>query len=328
MSEISRIPSHALVGDIGGTNARFAIADLATLALSHVRSSPTSAHPTLAEAICDYLKNVNEPVAHAGIAVAGPLLEDTVKLTNADWIFSQSTLAQDAGLEMAHVFNDFEAQAYCVSVLAPEERHQIGGSEPVEHAPKVVLGPGTGLGVAGLVWSAGGWVAVAGEGGHVTLAAENERELALIERMRKGLERLSVERALSGPGLAALYQSISASRGFSDSPLPPAEVEQMALSGEDEMAEEALDIFVSWLGRFAGDMALVFGARGGAYLGGGIAPKMLSRLEQHDFRDAFERKGRMKPFVTPIPIYVILAEYAGLKGAAAGLRNKLANAAK
>ena len=327
MSETSKIPSHALVGDIGGTNARFAIADLVTLALSHVGGSPTAAHPTLADAMRDYLKGVDQKIEHAGIAVAGPLLDDTVKLTNAAWTFSQSSLARDAGLKTAHVFNDFEAQAYCVPVLAPEECHQLGGAEPVEHAPKVVLGPGTGLGVAGLVWSASGWIAVPGEGGHVTLAAENERELALIERMRKGLERLSVERALSGPGLAELYQAIAASRGFSDSPLSPAEIEHMAIAGEDEMAEEALDFFVSWLGRFAGDMALVFGARGGAYLGGGIAPKMLSRLQQDDFREAFERKGRMTPFVAPIPVYVVVADNPGLRGAAAGLRTRLKNAA-
>jgi len=328
MSETSNIPSHALVGDIGGTNARFAIADLSSLALSDVRSSPTAAHPTLAEAMRAYLKGVSQQVDHAGIAVAGPLLEDTVKLTNATWTFTQSTLARDAGLKTAHVFNDFEAQAYCVPVLKPDERHQLGGRAPVERAPKVVLGPGTGLGVAGLVWSARGWIAVPGEGGHVTLAAENERELALIERMRKGLDRLSVERALSGPGLSELYQAIAAARGFSDASLEPADVEQRAIAGEDEIAEEALDIFVSWLGRFAGDVALVFGARGGAYLGGGIAPKMLSRLEQDDFREAFERKGRMTPFVAPIPVYVVLAENPGLRGAAVGLRTRLANAAK
>jgi glucokinase len=328
MSETKPIPPHALVADIGGTNARFAFADLATLALSHVRSFATAEHATLAEAMRVYLKDVSEPVAHAGIAVAAPLLEDTVKLTNAAWTFAQSTLAQEAGLETALVFNDFEAQAYCVPFLSPEEGHQLGGTAPVEHAPKVVLGPGTGLGVAGLVWSASGWVVVPGEGGHVTLAAENERELALIERMRAGLDRLSVERALSGPGLSELYQAISASRGLGESPLSPAEVEHLALVGENEMAEEALDIFVSWLGRFAGDVALVFGARGGVYLGGGIAPRMVSRLEQDDFREAFERKGRMTPFVAPIPVYVVLAQYPGLKGAAVGLRTRLANAAK
>ena len=158
------------------------------------------------------------------------------------------------------------------------------------------------------------------------MPAENERELAILERMRKGLERLSVERALSGPGLADIYRAVAASYGFSDAEHSPAEVEHMAISGEDEMAMQALDFFVRWLARFAGDMALVFGARGGVYIGGGIAPKLLPRLEEADFRQEFERKGRMKPYVEAIPIKVIVSDYPGLKGAAAGLRTKLANA--
>ena len=317
------IPTQALVADIGGTNARFAIANLETLSLSDIRTFPTAEHATLADAIRAYLKDAPETVAHAGLAVAAPLREDTVKFTNAAWTFKQSTLAKEAGLEAAYVFNDFEAQAYALPVLSADELHSLHGGKAVENAPKVVLGPGTGLGVAGLVRSPSGWVPVPGEGGHQTFPAENERELALLERMRVGLERLSVERVLSGPGLADLYRAIAASYGFSDAGLSPAKVEQLAIGGEDDMAVEALNFFVQWLGRFAGDMALVFGARGGVYLGGGIAPKMLSRLEQDDFRQAFERKGRMSPYVEAIPIHVIVSDYPGLKGAAAGLRTKL-----
>lgn len=320
------IPTQALVADIGGTNARFAVADLHTLALADIRTFPTAEHATLADAMRAYLKDAPETVAHAGLAVAAPLREDTVKFTNAAWTFKQSTLATEAGLEAAYVFNDFEAQAYALPVLSADELHSLHGGRAVEGAPKVVLGPGTGLGVAGLVRSPSGWVPVPGEGGHQTFPAENERELALLERMRVGLERLSVERVLSGPGLADLYRAIAASYGFSDAGLSPAKVEQLAIRGEDEMAVEALNFFVQWLGRFAGDMALAFGARGGVYLGGGIAPRMLSRLEQDDFREAFERKGRMSPYVAAIPIHVVVSDYPGLKGAAAGLRTKLANA--
>ena len=320
------IPAHALVADIGGTNARFAIADLAALRLRDIRTFPTAEHATLADAMRVYLKDAPEKVDHAGLAVAAPLREDTVKFTNAAWTFKQSTLAQDAGLEAAYVFNDFEAQAYALPVLNDDELHSLGGGTPVENAPKVVLGPGTGLGVAGLVWSPSGWVPVPGEGGHQTFPAENERELAILERMRKGLERLSVERALSGPGLADIYRAIAASYGFSDAEHSPAEVERLAIAGEDDMAVQALDFFVRWLARFAGDMALAFGARGGVYIGGGIAPRMLSRLEQADFREEFERKGRMKPYVEAIPIKVVVSDYPGLKGAAAGLRTKLTNA--
>ncbi len=326
MSETSKIPSRALVADIGGTNARFAVADLVTLDIGEVRSFLVADHPTLAEAMRTYLKDVAEPIDHAAVAIAAPVTEDAVKLTNSPWSFTQSTLAGEAGLKAVRVLNDFEALSLSLPHLTPDELHQIGGGDPLPHGTKAVLGPGTGLGVAGLVWSGTGWIAMPGEGGHVTLGAEDANELALIERLRKGRERLSVERALSGPGLSELHQAVAASHGHTEEALTPRDVETRALSGEDEIAEEALDVFVHWLGRFAGDTALMMGARGGVYLGGGIAPKLVSRLAQGDFREAFERKGRMRDFVAPIPVYVILAEFPGLKGAAAGLRATLASA--
>jgi len=327
MDETSEIPSRALVADIGGTNARFAVADLATLELTAVQSFPSAEHPTLAAAIAYYLKSIEdtaEPIQHAAIAVAAPVAADAIKLTNASWSFAQKTLAGEAGLKTVHVLNDFEALSLSLPHLTPAELHQIGGATPLARGTKVVLGPGTGLGVAGLVWSPSGWIAVPGEGGHVTLGAEDERELALVERLRRGRERLSVERALSGPGLTDLHQAVAAAHGHASEPLEPAEVERRALHGEDAIAAEALDLFVTWLGRFAGDIALVMGARGGVYLGGGIAPKLVTRFAQDDFRAAFEQKGRMTDFVAPIPIYVILAPFPALKGAAAGLRARLA----
>jgi glucokinase len=323
MSDTSKIPSRALVADVGGTNARFAVADLVTLELTGVRSFLTAEHASLAEAIRHYLKDVSEPIAHAAIAVAAPVTGDAVKLTNSPWSFVRGELARAAELEGVHVLNDFEALSLSLPHLAAEDLHQIGGGAPMMQGTKVVLGPGTGLGVASLVWSGDHWVALPGEGGHVSLGALSASELALIERLRAGREHLSVERALSGPGLTDLHQAVAASHGHSEDALTPLEVETRALSGDDEIAEEALDVFIAWLGRFAGDVALVLGARGGVYLGGGIAPKLVSRLAQGDFREAFEHKGRMRAYLEPIPIYVILAEFAALKGAAAGLRAEL-----
>jgi len=326
MSETNKIPSRALVADIGGTNARFAIADLVTLEISAVRRFPVAEHKTLAEAIGFYLKDVAEPIGHAAIAVAAPVTGDAVKLTNSPWSFAKGQLCAAAGLKHVHMLNDFEALSLSLPHIAADELHQIGGAAPLPRGTKAVLGPGTGLGVAGLVWSPSGWVAVPGEGGHVTLGAMDERELQLMERLRAGREHLSAERALSGPGLSNLYQAVAAARGDNVDALTPVEVERRALAGEDPLAEEALDVFVTWLGRVAGDVALVFGARGGVYLGGGIAPKLVSRLAQGDFRAAFEHKGRMQAFLAPVPIYVILAEYPALTGAAVGLRAALANA--
>ncbi|HXG79455.1 MAG TPA: glucokinase, partial [Methyloceanibacter sp.] len=141
------------------------------------------------------------------------------------------------------------------------------------------------------------------------------------ERIRKGRDHLSAERVLSGPGLAELYQAVAGARGLAAAELEPNDVIVKGLSGEDEVAAEALDIFVAWLGRFAGDTALLLGARGGVYLGGGIAPKIAAKLAAGDFRLAFEDKGRMRAYLAPIPIFVITADFATLKGAAASLRH-------
>jgi glucokinase len=183
----------------------------------------------------------------------------------------------------------------------------------------VVLGPGTGLGVAGLVWSPAGWQALPSEGGHTAFAVASATEFAMLERLLEGRERLSVERLVSGPGLADVYRVLAELQGRPAPPLEAAEVVQRAYAGADPVAREALDRFATWLGRFAGDAALFMGARGGVYIGGGIAPRMVDVLSAGRFRGAFEAKGRMSAFLAPIPAYIILATDAALKGAAAAL---------
>ncbi len=191
---------------------------------------------------------------------------------------------------------------------------------PATHATKVVLGPGTGLGVAGLVWSGQDWIAVAGEGGHTSLGAGNPEELAILRELGQGTGHVSAERAISGPGLLALYRAVAACRRAPA--VEGIDVLAGAASG-DAIAGEALRLFTICLGRFAGNIALAFGARGGVYLGGGIAPKIIAALSAGPFRQAFEQKGRMSAYLAPIPVYVIVAEFAALKGAAAALRPKL-----
>jgi glucokinase len=323
MSERSPSPARSLVADIGGTHARFAVADLATLELSEISQILCADHPTIAGAIGFYLGRLSEPPDHAAIAVAAPVTAEDVSLTNSPWSFASRELRRIVGLNDVLVLNDFEALALSLPHLLDAELHQIGGAAPQEHATRIVLGPGTGLGLAGLVWSEDRWIAVPGEGGHISIGAHDERELALLERLRKGREHLSAEHALSGPGLAELYQAVAASHGERPAELQPNDVMVRAESGEDAVAEEAVSLFAAWLGRFAGDAALLFGARGGVYLGGGIAPKLLAALSAGAFRNAFEQKGRMTAYLAPIPVYVILAEFATLKGAASGLRAAL-----
>ncbi len=321
VSEASSSPPRtALVADIGGTNARFAVADLDTLELANPVSLRRDGFASLEAVAESYLQGIAARPTAAAIAVAGPVTGETVKLTNAPWSFRREALKAALGLDELLVLNDFEALAHALPHLGPGDLHRIGGGAPVERAPKVVLGPGTGLGVAGLVWSPAGWVAVPSEGGHAAFAVEDAREFAMLERLATGRERLSVERVASGPGLADTYRVLAEMAGQPAVPMEAPEVVQRALGGNDPLAGEALERFAIWLGRFAGDAALFFGARGGVYIGGGIAPRMVDALSAGAFRRAFEAKGRMAAYLGPIPVYVILiGTRAALKGAAAAL---------
>jgi glucokinase len=310
-----------MVADIGGTNARFALADLATLELTHISHAPCSRHGNLEAALRDYVGSLDDRPDQAVLAVAAPVSDEEVRLTNSQWSFHKSDLCRSCGFKTIHVVNDFEALALSLPALAPAELYQLGGSLPEEHATKVVLGPGTGLGVAGLVRSEDRWIAVPGEGGHISLGAHDVEELTLLSSLQESGNHMSAEKAISGPGLVNLYRAIAEARGAT---VPePIDVVAWALAGEDAIADEALEIFITWLGRFAGNIALAFGARGGVYIGGGIVPKITAILSAGPFREAFEQKGRMRAYLAPIPVFVILAEFATLKGAAAALRAKL-----
>jgi len=170
--------------------------------------------------------------------------------------------------------------------------------------------------VAALVWTSSGWNAIPSQGGHISFACDTAEDFALAERLRAGRTHLSVERILSGPGVSGLYQAIASSRGLDAGALIPDEVLTRALAGTDALAVETLRLFVRWFGSFAADAALMFGAKGGVYLGGGIAPRILDLLHSGPFREAFEAKGRMKDYLVPIPVYAVLAEHAALRGAA------------
>jgi glucokinase len=318
-----RKPQTALVADIGGTNARLAIADLGTLKISGAASFRCAEFPSLESVVAAFLGGVAERPAAAAFAVAAPVVGDRVRLTNSPWSFVHDQLRAAIGVDTLLLLNDFEALAHVLPHLGAADLHRIGGGAPAERAAKVVLGPGTGLGVAGLAWSPSGWQALPSEGGHATFAVEDATEFAMLERLLTGRERLSVERVVSGPGLADVYRVLAELQGRPAPPLEAAEVVKRAHAGDDPVAREALDRFATWLGRFAGDAALFMGARGGVYIGGGIAPRMVDVLSAGRFRRAFEAKGRMSTFLAPIPVYVILAGDAALKGAAAALAVRL-----
>ncbi|QKP78846.1 glucokinase [Methyloligella sp. GL2] len=319
-----RAEAQALVADIGGTNARFALAHLETLEISNFRTFSCAEHGNLAEAAALYLAELPQAPHYGAFAVAAPVTGESVEFTNSPWSFSRRDFCAEAGLEGLLVLNDFEALALSLPHLDPVDLSQIGGEEPLERGTKVVLGPGTGLGAASLVWSETGWIAVPGEGGHINLAPAHTDQIPLLSRMMANREHLSAERILSGPGLCDLYRYVAEERGAEPTSLHARDIVARASDNSDPIAVETLEHFIAWLGSFAGDMAMMLGARGGVYLGGGVSLRILDFLRQGKFRHYFEAKGRMRDkLLKPIPIYVIGAEAPALQGAAAALRAEM-----
>lgn len=310
---------HALVGDIGGTHARFAISDIDELTISHFAAFRCAMFPSLEAAIQAYLASLPNRPRMGAIAIAGPASGETLKLTNLPWTFTREDIRAAAGIDRLTVVNDFEALAMSLPYLSAHDLHKIGGGEAVADAPRIVLGPGTGLGMAGLVPADGTWIAVGSEGGHVTFPLETAREMAIAERLRGKDSHLSAEDMISGPGLLRLYRTLAEMSGRTGSAHGPADITRLALARDEALAEEALELFVTWLGRFAGDMALAYGAAGGVYIGGGIAPHIIKALEAPSFRAAFEAKGRLSGYMAAMPVHVVKAADAGLRGAALAL---------
>jgi glucokinase len=313
-----------LLGDIGGTNARFAWQDGDGAPLRDIVSLPTAGHATLADAISAYLKRIGRGAPPwCAIGIANPITGDHVQMTNCHWAFSISALQRELGFERCVVINDFTALALALPDMAPADLRQLGGGAPAPGAPLALIGPGTGLGVSGLVPSEmpGRWVPLQGEGGHVTLAASNAREAAVLQVLRDEFGHASAERAVSGQGLEALYVAVCRLDSTNDfRPLSAAEVSQRALDQSDVQCVEALALFCSFLGNVAGNLALTLGARGGVYIGGGIVPRLGEAFTRSRFRERFEDKGRFRAYLEAIPVYVITAAVSpALLGAARAL---------
>lgn len=310
-----------LIGDVGGTNARFAIVPAdggETLRFPPVR---TAGFASIDAAIETVLAASALKPRSALLAVAGPVDGDEIPLTNSAWVVRPAAMARALGFEAVTVLNDFEAQALAAVALGPEHLLQIGGGTPEPNAGRVVLGPGTGLGVAGLVFSRGVWIPVPGEGGHVDIGPRTVRDHAIWPHLEPIEGRISGEQMLCGRGLVNIYRAIAAADGkparFSD----PAEVTTAAGEGSDPVAAEAIDLFVTCLGRLAGDMALIFMSRGGVFLTGGIAQKIVPALQHGAFRANFEDKAPHSALMREMPAYVITHPMAALEGLAAYARD-------
>jgi glucokinase len=305
-----------LVGDIGATNARFAL--VATDgALLHFASLSCAEHASMANAIEAFLSMTGAAIpANAVLAVATTPDGDRGRFTNLPGSFSVSALAHQLGLQRLQVINDFPANALAVPQLTASGLYQVGSGTPVPGAPAVIVGPGSGLGVSAVVPSVDGPLAIVGEGGHVTMAAADDDESAVLAVLRLQFGHVSAERLLSGPGLINLYGALCAIDGAIPQPLTPAGIVAAASGAGDARATRAIDMFCAMLGTIAADLALTFSARGGVYIAGGIVPKLGEAFARSPFRQRFEDKGRFRAHLATVPTYVIGRPDAALLGAA------------
>lgn len=312
-----------LVGDIGGTHARFAWQSAAGSPLGDFDIFPCASYPSLVEAMRCYLeKHSKRAPRWCAIGIANPVLGDHVQMTNHHWSFSIAEIRRQLNLDRFVVINDFTALALALPELRAADLYQVGSGSPAAEAPLGLIGPGTGLGVSGLLPAAGGlgWVPVSGEGGHVTLAASNEMQERVIAILRKRFGHVSAERALSGPGLVNLHGALCELAHEPAPTLSAAQITTHAISGTDARCADAVNLFFMLLGGVAGDLALSLGARGGIYIGGGVVPRLGGLIDSSRFRESFESKGRFRTYLREIPTYVIQSTNSpALLGAARSL---------
>jgi glucokinase len=303
-----------LIADIGGTNARFALA-----------GPDGRPHDEQHLLVADYSGPVEAARAYLGgrkvraavFAVATPVDSDWIDLTNAPWAFSVRAAQEALGLERIAVINDFTAQALAVPRLGPEERIQVVDGEPQPGSAIAVIGPGTGLGVAGLLPVLGTWYPIPSEGGHVSLAAHDAREASLLALLQARFGHVSNERILSGPGLINLATALAELDGETIALDDPREVSGRAATGQCAYCREALERFSSFLGAAAGDLALLFCALGGVYISGGLCKRLGPQVDFARFRASFIAKGRFADYLARIPVYLVTRRDPGLLGAAA-----------
>jgi glucokinase len=317
-----------LVADIGGTNARFAMLDEHGDPQDSI-TLPCDDYENLPAALSHFLvtQDINQ-LKHVAMAVATPVTGDQVTLTNRpQWSFSQQSLKKSLGLDSLLVLNDYSALALSIPHLTTKDLTVIGPTMSAKPGAIALIGPGTGLGVSGLVpaYNADGsllrYGTLQGEGGHVTLSVVTDREQAIYNVLEDKYGHVSAERVLSGPGLEELYQVLLQLDSVSPEPLLAHQISQRALQENDVRCLEALNIFCALLGSCAGNLALTLGATGGVYIGGGIPPKLGTFFLQSEFRERFESKGRMRKILSKMPTFVINAPYPALVGCAKTLQS-------
>jgi glucokinase len=311
-----------LVADIGGTNARFGLIEAPGAPPSRVRVLPCADYPGLSEAADAYLTRYGGARPTAGcVAVAAAIRRGGFRMTNAHWSGIATRIRDDLRFEHLELINDFMALACALPSLGPADLHGIGGGTHRPELPVAVLGPGTGMGVAGLIPAGGGWVPLAAEGGHADLPCETPIEIEVVRLLRAEHGSAHAELVLSGPGLVRLHGLLAKLHGVTAEPRTAGEI---CAADTDPLSTQTLDLFCALFGSFAGNAALTLGARGGVFLGGGILPRIAEALERSDFRRRFEAKSpAVAEYLQAIPTLLIVAPTPALAGAAAWLGDRL-----
>jgi glucokinase len=310
----------AVLADVGGTNVRFAV--LAGGKLGSIEHMEVRDHQRFADALALFMARRRDgaKIRNAILAVAGVVTGERCALTNNPWVVDAAELRARFEFVRVELVNDFEAIAWSLPHLTADNLRMIGGGKPALQAPMIVLGPGTGLGVAAYVPCDPGGLVLRSEGGHITVPSGSLREDAIIENLRQRFGHVSAERALSGPGLENLYRAIASIDRLTVPERTAAEITQAAIEMRCAASRAALETFCAMLGDVAGNFALSFGAQGGVFIAGGIVPRLRDYLLKTQFRSRFEAKGRMRRYVEPIPVYLILHEdpaFIGLRSLAA-----------
>jgi glucokinase len=308
-----------LVGDVGGTNCRLSLASISggRPRLDQPRGYKCADFPSAREAIAHYLKSVDwsAPLGAAVIAVAGPIDDGVVQSTNMRWRIAETEL-RDQGARKAKLINDYTALALAADHLDEDDVVPIG--PPIRRQVQdtvAVVGAGTGFGVGAVARGVGGSAVIATEGGHISFAPVDEIEVDILRILAQRFGRVSIERLLSGPGLVNLRAALAEIEDVRPDVIASEDIVRAADDG-DALSARALDRFCAIYGSVAGDIALVYGARGGVFLGGGIAPAIAFRLQASAFRARFEAKGRFQAYLSAIPTGIVANPYAALLGAA------------
>jgi len=310
-----------LLADIGGTRARFALADGPDFAVSEVQVLHCADYASPQQAALAYLAGRRAKPGRAAFALACVVSAETMRMTNSPWVVARAAIIASLGLSELQLMNDFEAVALSLPVLRDVDLKPIGGAGAVNpQLPMAAIGPGTGLGVALCVPAGDRWLALATEGGHTTAAAADAFEAEVLNRVRRDFEHVSSERLLSGIGLPVLYRAVAGVRGEAALDLGAEQITERALEHSDPVCAATVDTFFSMLGTFAGNVALTAGARGGVFIAGGIAQNLADRLARSRFRERFEAKGRFRSYLADVATCLITAPHCALLGAAQAMK--------